>query len=122
MERKHGPRLKHGLPRGGVGRLGWVAALGSLALACFVRADVASIVGVLAFPVSVWCALGLRADDASGEVSDHYVDEESFDWKEMLSGDFVHPVRRASNWMIGIGMLALAIALCRWHFGWGALA
>ena len=122
MGRKRGLRFKNGIPRGGLGRLGWIPSLGSLAAACFVRADLAFWVGLLALPVCVWCALGLRADDTAGEVSDHYVDDESLDWKELLSGNFEHPVRRHSNVMIAFGVLGCVIALCRWRFGWGPLA
>lgn len=121
MKRKRGPRFRKGLPRGGLGRLGWIPSLGSLAVAWFVRPDLATLAGLLAVPVCVWCGLGLRADEAAGEVSDHYLDEDSFDWKEMLSGNFEHPVRRSSNAMIALAVLACAIALCRWHFGWGPL-
>jgi hypothetical protein len=76
---------------------------------------------LLALPLCVWCALGLRKDDAAGEGSDHYVDEESLDWMGLLSGDFEHPVRRQSNGMIALGALACGIAGCRWLFGWGPL-
>src|SRR5262245_24767545 len=122
MGRKRGLRLKQGLPRGGLGRLGWIPSLGSFAAACLVRADLAALVGLLAAPVCVWCALGLRADEAAGEVSDHYVDDESLDWKDLLSGNFEHPVRRHSNAMIALCVLACAVALCGWRFGWGPLA
>jgi hypothetical protein len=115
-------RFKRGLPRGGLGHVGWLPALGSLAAAFFLRADLASLAGLLAVPLCVWCALGLRKDDEAGEISDHYVDEESVDWKELLLGNFEHPVRRQSNAMITVGLLACAIACCRWLFGWGPLA
>jgi hypothetical protein len=110
------------LPRGGLGQLGWAPSLGSFAAAWFLRADLAAFAGLLAVPFCVWCALGLRADDATGEGSDPYVDEESLDWKELLSGNFEHPVRRQSNAMIALSVLGCAIALCRWRFGWGPLA
>jgi hypothetical protein len=84
-----------------------------------VRADVALWASLLAVPVCVWCALGLRKDDAAGEVSDYYVDEESYSLKEMLSGNFEHPVRRGSNALVFIGVLACVIAWSRWWFGWG---
>src|SRR5262245_12700165 len=64
------PRLKNGLPRGGLGWAGWVAALGSLAAALLLRADVAIGATLLALPVCVWCMLGLRRDAAAGEVVD----------------------------------------------------
>ena len=122
MGRKRGLRFRKGLPRGGLGQLGWIPALGSLAAAWFVRADMATFTGLLAVPVCIWCALGLRADDTAGEVSDYYVDDESLDWKELLSGNFEHPVRRESNAMITIGVLACVISGCRWVFGWGPFA
>ena len=115
-------RLDNGLPRGGLGRLGWIPSLAAFAAAWFVRPDLAAFVGLLAVPVCLWCALGLRADEAAGEVSDHYVDDESLDWKELLSGNFEHPVRRQSNVMMAIGVLGFAIALCRWLYGCGPLA
>jgi hypothetical protein len=122
MRRKRGPRLQHGLPRGGLGRLGWLPSLGSVAAACFLRADLAVVACLLAVPCCVWCALGLRKDDAAGEVSDHYVDERSLNWKELLWGNFEHPVRRRSNAMITFSVLACLIAWCRWLFDWGPLA
>jgi hypothetical protein len=122
MRRRRGPRFKNGLPRGGLGRVGWVPCLGSFAAAWFVRADLALWVGLLAVPVCIWCALGLRKDDAAGEVPDHYVDDESWDWKELLSGNIEHPVRRQSNVMVALGVLACVIAWCRWWFGWGPFA
>jgi hypothetical protein len=122
MGGRRGLRFEHGLPRGGLGRLGWAAALGSFAAAWFVPADWAVGAGLLAVPVCVWCALGLRADDAAGEGSDHYVDEESLDWKELLFGNFEHPVRRQSTGMIALSVFGCVIALCRWHFGWGPFA
>src|SRR5262249_6453058 len=117
MGRKRGPRFKYGLPRGGLGRLGWLPSLGSLAAAWFLRVDLAVGACLLAVPVCVWCALGLRKDDAAGEVSDQYVDEESLDWKELLWGNFEHPVRRSSNVMITLSIVACAIAECRWLWG-----
>ena len=121
MGRKRGPRFKRGLPRGGLGLLGWLPSLASFAAAWFLRADLAVMAGLLAVPFCVWCALGLRKDDSTGEVADHYVDEESLDWKEVLSGNFEHPVRRQSNAMIAFGVVACVIAGCRWLFGWGPL-
>ena len=121
MGRKRGPRFRRGLPRGGLGQLGWLPSLGSLAAACFLQTELALIVSLSSFPFSVWCALGLRRDDAAGEISDHYVDTESLSWKEMLSGNFEHPVRRQSTGMIAVGVLACGIAWSRWFFGWGPL-
>jgi hypothetical protein len=120
--RRRGPRLRKGLPRGGLGWLGWLPALGALACAVLTRADVATLVSFLAVPVCVWCALGLRKDDQAGEICDFGVDEESWDWKELLSGNFEHPVRRQSNGMIFLAVLAFAVACCRWLFGWGPFA
>jgi hypothetical protein len=48
MGRKRGLRFENGLPRGGLGRLGWIPSLGSFAAACFVRADLAALAGLLA--------------------------------------------------------------------------
>src|SRR5262245_56615524 len=111
-----------GLPRGGLGHIGWLPSLGSFAAAWFARADLAVFAGLVAVPSCVWCALGLRSDEAAGEASDHYVDEESLGWKELLSGNFEHPVRRHSSVMVALCVLGCAIALCRWRFGWGPLA
>jgi hypothetical protein len=122
MAKKRGPRLKKGLPRGGLGLIGFVPALLSLGLALFVRADVAALVCVLLVGACVWCALGLRKDDASGEVADGYVDEESFSFRELLAGNWEHPLRRRSNGILACGALGLGIALCRLLFGWGPLA
>jgi hypothetical protein len=87
-----------------------------------VRADIAGWICLLAAPVCVWCALGLRKDDAAGELSDHYVDEDSLDWNELLDGNFQYKVRRSSNVLTAICVLACVIAWCRWLFGWGTLA
>jgi hypothetical protein len=122
MGQRRGWRLHQGLPRGGLGRVGWLPALGSLGAAFLAPADIAAYAGVLVVPLCVWCALGLRKDDQAGEVSDFYVDDESLDWKEALSGNFTHPVRRHSNAMIVVAGLACVIAWCRWAFGWGPLA
>ena len=121
MGRRRGPRIKNRLPRGGLGWLGWIPALGSFAAAWFARTDVPILVCALAIPLCVWCALGLRKDDSAGESSDHYVDEESWVWSELLAGNFENPVRRQSNGMVLLGVLGLALALCRWLFGWGPL-
>jgi hypothetical protein len=122
MGRRRGPRLRKGLPRGGLGWLGWLPALTALGCACLTRADVATVVSFLVVPVCVWCALGLRRDDQMGEISDFCVDEESWDLKELLSGNFEHPVRRGSNGMIFLAVVACGIACCRWLFGWGPVA
>jgi hypothetical protein len=90
-----------------------------LAAASLLRADLALGACLAAVPVCVWCALGLRKDDAAGEVSDHYVDEESLDVKGLLAGDFEHPVRRGSNALMTLAVLAAVIAWSRWQFGWG---
>jgi hypothetical protein len=119
MGRRRGPRLKNGLPRGGLGWIGWVPALASLAVALLVRVDVALGATLLALPVCVWCMVGLRRDAAAGEVMDHYVDDDSFNWAEMLSGNFEHPVRRQSHGLLLFGLLGCAVALARWVFGWG---
>jgi hypothetical protein len=119
MGRRRGLRLQRGLPRGGLGRVGWVPCLGALAAAFLVRADVAAVVGALAFPLCVWCALGLRQDDWAGEVHDHYVDEESVELGELLFGNIVYKERRHSNTMLVICLLACLVAWCRWWFGWG---
>src|SRR5262245_30409105 len=108
--RKRRLRLKHGLPRGGLGQAGWLPSLGSFAAAYFLRADVASFVGLLAIPICVWCAVGLRADEAAGEGSDHYVNDESLDCMELLSRNFEHPVRRHSTVLIALCLLACVIA------------
>jgi hypothetical protein len=122
MGRKRGLRVRHGLPRGGLGQLGWAPLIGALAATWFAHAELAAAVSVLAVPLCVWCALGLRADDAAGEAADHYVDDESLDWKELLSGNFEHPVRRQSTVMIVLSVLVCVLALCRWRYGWGPFA
>lgn len=121
MGRRQGLRFKNGLPRGGLGWIGYLPALGSLAAALFLQADIAVGVTVLVLPICVWCMLGLRSDAAEGEVEDHYVDDDSVNWTELLSGNFEHPVRRQSTGLLLLGLLACAIALARWHFGWGPL-
>jgi hypothetical protein len=121
MKRQRGPRLTNGVPRGGLGRLGWFPSLGSFALACFVPAAIAFVACLLLIPICVWCAVGLRRDDVAGEYVDHYVDDESLDLKEMLSGNFEHPVRRQSSAMVFFGVLGSVIAGCRWLWGWGPL-
>src|SRR5262245_20309095 len=117
MGRRRGPRLKNYLPRGGLGWIGWIPALGSLAAALLVRVDVALGTTLLAFPVCVWCMLGLRRDAAAGEIEDQYVDDESVNWTELLSGNYEHPVRRGSNGLLLLSLLGCAIALGRWYFG-----
>jgi hypothetical protein len=102
--------------------MGWLPALGSLAAAFLAPADLAAVAGLLAVPLCVWCALGLRKDDQAGEASDYYVDDESWDWKEALSGNFAHPVRRHSNGMIVLAALGCTIAVLRWLNGSGPLA
>jgi hypothetical protein len=122
MARRRDWRLHRGLPRGGLGRIGWVPALAATAAGFLAQADLAALTGSLVVPLCVWCALGLRKDDQAGELSDYYVDDESLDWKEALSGNFTNPVRRHSNGMIVLAGLGCAIAWCRWLFGFGPLA
>lgn len=122
MGRRQGVRFRNGLPRGGLGYLGWIPGLGSFAVAWLVRADIAIPACLLVVPVCVWCALGLRKDDSAGELSDHYVDDESINWTELMSGNFEYQVRRQSNGLILLGVASFLIALCRWWFGWGPLA
>lgn len=119
MGRRRGLRVRKGLPRGGLGRVGWLPCLGALATAFLVRADVASLVGVLALPLCVWCALGLRKDDRVGEVSDFYVDDHSVELGELLWGNIVYKERRHSTTMLVICLVGCLVAWCRWWFGWG---
>ena len=49
MGRRRGPRLKHGLPRGGLGQLGWLPSLGSCAAALFLPVPFAVLACLLAF-------------------------------------------------------------------------
>jgi hypothetical protein len=121
LARRRGPRLKKGLPRGGLGLLGFLPALGSVALSLLARADLAVPGCLPAVALTAWCALGLRKDDAAGEVSDFYEDKRSLVFTELLAGNWEHPMRRRSNWMLGAALLGLAIALCRWWFGWEPL-
>jgi hypothetical protein len=122
MGRRRGPRLESGLPRGGLGKCGWLPSLGSFAVAWLAPAAPAAVACWLAVPLCVWCALGLRRDGLAGEVLDHYVDDESLDCMELLSGNWEHPVRRQSNGMIFLGVLGGVIATCRYVSGWGPLA
>ncbi|HZY87785.1 MAG TPA: hypothetical protein VFE78_23315 [Gemmataceae bacterium] len=122
MGRRRGPRLQKGLPRGGLGQFGWAPALGTPAAAFFLRPDLVALAGVLAFPLCVWCALGLRQDEWAGEGQDHYVDEDSVEWGELLLGNIVHPERRQSTVMIVFCLLGCLVAVCRWWFGWGPVA
>ena len=119
MARRRGIRIKKGLPRGGLGHAGSLVGLASLAVALFVRADVAVTVCVLLLPVCIWCGLGLRKDASAGEISDEWIDDESLDWRELLSGNFESPVRRHSTGIVVLASAALVIAVCRLSFGWG---
>ncbi|MFO0809711.1 MAG: hypothetical protein U0746_13890 [Gemmataceae bacterium] len=64
-------------------------------------------VGVLALLFFVWCALGLRSN-AAGDASDHYVDDDSCDWKELVSGNFVNQVQRESRAIVSLNVLGCA--------------
>ncbi len=119
MGRRRGLRVRKGLPRGGLGRVGWLPCLAALATAFLVRADVAAVVGALALPLCVWCALGLRRDDQAGEVSDYYIDDHAVEWGELLWGNIVYKERRHSNTILVICLLGCLVAWCRWWFGWG---
>jgi hypothetical protein len=117
-KKKRGIRLKKGLPRGGLGLLGYLFAGASLMMAFYVRSEFAVWLCLLMLPVCIWCALGLRKDDDAGEVSDLYVDEESLSFTELLAGNVENPVRRKSNGLIVLCVIGIMIALCRYVFGW----
>ncbi len=116
MGKRCGLRFVNGLPRGGLGHLGIVPAVGSVVLSLFVRAELAVLLCLAALPICIWSALGLRRDDAAGEVLDHYEDGHSYSLSGLLFGELEHPVRRRSNGIIALAVLGLGIAACRFLF------
>ena len=106
------PRLRRGLPRGGLGYLG-------LAL-CAVVFVVSAIVGGLpsialawsAAPLCLWLSLGLRADDRDDENIDLIVDERSrrggpLRW---LLGDSLPSVYRISTEIVVLAVINIVVA------------
>ncbi len=118
MRRKRGRRLANGLPRGGLGHVGWVPTMGSLAVAWVLRPEYSAITGLLLIPLCVWFALGLRADDAAGEISDHFEINVPFSGEDTPSAMSDEPIRRWSTLMICISVFSCVGAMFRWWFGW----
>jgi hypothetical protein len=102
-------RIVRGLPHGGLGLFGWVPALAAVALALFAPSAVATLVGLLCLPVCVWCGVGLRRDDATGEASDWYTAR----WHLSLTGEW-EPRRRRSTAMVGLCLFGIIVSAVRW--------
>jgi hypothetical protein len=108
MRRMRRFRIVHGLPRGGLGRVGWAPSLAAVVAALVAHTGVAAAVGLLCLPLCVWCAAGLRRDDAAGEASDWY----SARWHLSLLGEW-EPTRRRSTAMVGWCLFALLVSAVR---------
>jgi hypothetical protein len=64
----------------------------------------------------IWCAAGLRHDDAAGEVADRYMSRRRVRLINLLSGQF-ESERRWSSDMIFVSLLALGFAAVRFLSG-----
>jgi hypothetical protein len=111
MRKKRGPRFKSWLPRGGLGLAGFLAPLA--AVLCLVLASTKVAIGVAVAGVLVcgWCAVGLRRDDAAGEVADRYITTgRGLRLLDILSGQW-ESERRISTDLIITSLVVLAITV-----------
>jgi hypothetical protein len=112
--KKHGPRFEAGLPRGGLGFAGFLAPCPALLCAVWANTILAFGVAVACLLVSVWCAIGLRRDDAAGEVTDFYMTKaKGPGLLNILDGDWEPPERprRISTILIITNLPALMITV-----------
>ena len=119
MARKHrlpegsGPRLRRGLPRGGIGFLGLAVGAVAVALAFLGRPPWPLLGSAIAAPICLWFGLGLRADGDRGEVT------EAVTWETKGKGDWLyekpHAVTefRISSAIFLMAVTALAVAIYR---------
>jgi hypothetical protein len=110
MRKKRGPRFKAWLPRGGLGLAGF---LGPIAVAlCLVWGDPRLALGVAAANLFLcaWCAIGLRRDDAAGEVADRYTTRgRGLRLLDILSGQWESERRISTDLIISsLGVLVIA--------------
>jgi hypothetical protein len=113
--KKRGPRFKAWLPRGGLGFAGFGGPVA--VVLCSVLADARVALGVAAANVllCVWCAVGLRRDDAAGEVADRYTTSgRGLRLMDMLSGQW-ESERRISTDLILTSLLVLVLAVVLSH-------
>jgi hypothetical protein len=111
MRKKRGPRFKAWLPRGGLGFAGFLGP--TAVLLCSVWADARLAIGVAVANLFLcgWCAVGLRRDDAAGEVADRYITTgRGLRLMDMLSGQW-ESERRISTDLIFTSLLVLVIAV-----------
>jgi hypothetical protein len=79
----------------------------------------AVLVAVGAMGACLWCAAGLRQDDATGEVADRYTTTgRGVRLVDILTGQF-ESERRWSSDMVFVSVLALGIGTIRYLCGWG---
>lgn len=119
MAKNRWPRIKGGLPQGGLGLIGYGLSAIAFLCAVWIEAGMAVLIAVCSLVVCIWCAGGLWRDEAAGEIADQYVAQGSgvrlFD---ILSGQF-ESERRMSSDMLYTSAIALVIAMLRLVFGWG---
>lgn len=97
MAGKRWPRIRKWLPRGGLGLIGYGISAGAFVCALLIQAWIALLVAGFSLPLCIWCAVGLRRDEAAEEIADQYVARgDSVRLLDMLSGQF-ESVRRMSN-------------------------
>jgi hypothetical protein len=114
------PRLERGLPRGGLGYLGFLIGVAALIAAAWLDGPAAILAAGLAAPLCLWMGLGLRSDSRHGEAIDHVVFEG--DYRRGAGYDrragYRRSEHRLSNEMILLGVASLAVAVWR-HFRLG---
>jgi hypothetical protein len=105
------PRLRHGLPRGGVGYLGIPVGIAAVIGAWRFDGSYTLATATIAAPLCLWLGLGLRADGQCGEAADEVVSESPrrYDWLRVE--DNVCTVFRLSTCIILLGLTSLTLAL-----------
>lgn len=116
VEGGSGPRLRRGLPRGGIGYLGVALGIGAVAVALRGRHPWPIVASFIAAPLCSWFGLGLRADGDDGEVTEQVTFEgrRRHDWLDTQD----HEVSefRVSTAIILMGVVGCVIALYRLRY------
>jgi len=107
------PRIRCGLPRGGIGYLG--LPIGAAALLLAWRSSGASplVIASLSIPLCLWLGLGLIADGRVGEMADEVIWESARRNDLLRVEDNIVTRFRLSTWIILLGLASLIVALWR---------
>ena len=107
------PRIEKRLPRGRLGYLGIATGIGALISSVTVNTRLALLFCTLAAILSVWLAIGLRADYRAGEAVDELVFDEDQTLTEWVLGDTRTTVWRISSMVVVAALVAVAIVFAR---------